>query len=257
MNERKNNEQFNFEKNSIKQKNNLDIENNLINIEDLINELNNDEELSKIVNEDSNNINELMNDYNINLINDMIEIDINAFKNNFNEFLSFCKQKTNKLELLDYIYNKIKEKLIINYELMEKKQENNVIEYKILIDYENKLDYIISVQNNLINELESINNELNNNLNYNKKNDKENEINEEEINKNINEVNKNIMKMGKMIEECSNGYDLNNLDKINIDINYNEDKNFFEVINNIYQPIKEINKAYEQIMIECASLKNK
>ena len=65
------------------------------------------------------------------------------------------------------------------------------------------------------------------------------------------------MKMGKMIEECSNGYDLNNLDKINIDINYNEDKNFFEVINNIYQPIKEINKAYEQIMIECASLKNK
>jgi hypothetical protein len=49
---------------------------------------------------------------------------------------------------------------------------------------------------------------------------------------------------------------LDNLNNINIS-NFNENDNFFNVLQNCYNPIKEINKAYEQILMELSLQENK
>ena len=230
--------------------------NNLIDINDLLNNLNDEEELNKIVQEDSDNLNDIIHEHNINLINNIIDVDINTFKNNIEEFILYSKQKINKLQLLDNIYSKIREKLLLNYELMEKKMENNIIEYNILDEYEKKLDYIIFAQNKVINDLEEINKELKDNLNQNNIDIKGNVFNDEELNNNINEASQNIEELDKLIEGKYLNYDLN-LENINIPDKFSKTDNFFKVLENIYEPIKEINKAYRRIMLECSNLQNK
>ena len=195
----------------------------------------------------------------MNIINNIINIDNNIYKNNIDEFIFYSKQKIKKLELLNDICDKIKEEIIFNYELMVKRQENNIIEYNILMEYEKKLDYIISLQNKIMNDLITINNELNNSLNSKSVSNKENEINEEEFNQNIDETNNNIKKLENYIEEQYNNiknYDLNTLND-NKNLLLNENDNFFDVLKSIYEPIKNINKDYTQIRLECTSFQNK
>ena len=195
----------------------------------------------------------------MNIINNIINIDINIFKNNIDELIFYSKQKIQKLELLNDICDKIKEEIIFNYELMIKRQENNIIEYNILMEYEKKLDYIISLQNKIMNDLITINNELNNSLNSKSVSNKENEINEEEFNQNVDETNNNIKKLENYIQEqyiYIKNFDLNNLND-NKNLLLNENDNFFDVLKSIYEPIKKINKDYTQIRLECTSFQNK
>ena len=251
-----NNDINNMEQNIDNIRFNIDNEHDLINIEDLLNGTSNEEELNKIVEENGNHLDDLLNNYNINLINNIMDVDINIFKNNVNEFIAYSKQKINKLQLLDDISDKIKEKIIINYNLMATKKENNINEYNILLDYEKKLDYIISMQNTIINNLESINTELNKNIDLTTQNIDKSEIKENEYNNNINETNNNIQKMDNIISDYFiNNNNIYNLNNINIK-DLNENDNFFEVLKSIYEPIKEINKAYEHIMLECVFSKN-
>jgi hypothetical protein len=161
------------------------------------------------------------------------------------------------LESLDNIYDQIRQKITKYYELMAEKQKNNIKDYNILMDYNKKLDYVISTQNYLINEFEQMNKELDNNLNNDKDNENLKDADDDEINKNIEVANKNFEEMENIIKEnYIKDYDINNLNNLinsNLNMNnFNENDNFFDVMNRLYEPIKEINKAYQQIMLECA-----
>jgi hypothetical protein len=209
--------------------NNLDEDNNLINIDSLINLSNNEEELNKIVRENSDYIEDMLEEYNNNLIENIIDSDINIFKNNINEFILYSKEKINKIQILDELCDKIKEKLIISYDIIATQQKNNFNEYTILSEYEQKLDYVIYIQNKMINDLESINNDLRVNLNScDKKN--ENEINDEQINKNLNDTNYNMNKLENYIND--NLINKNEINTINIS-NFKDNDNFFDVLKNI------------------------
>ena len=249
--EKKENKSYNENENA----NNLDEGNNIINIDKLINFSNNEEELNKIVSENCEHIEDMLKEYNNSIIDNIIDLDIKNFKNNINEFILYSKEKINKIQILDDLCDKIKEKLIISFEIIATQQKNNISEYTILSEYEQKLDYIIYLQNKMINDLEIINNDLKMNLNaFDNKNSNENEISDEQMNKNLNETNHNMNKLENFIND--NFMNKNELNSINIS-NFNENDNFFDVLKNIYEPLKEINKAYQQIILLCNSINNK
>ena len=131
-------------------------------------------------------------------------------------------------------------------------------EYNILIEYEQKLDYVITLQNSVINDLKNINNELKQNINLFKDENNKNiiEISHRELNDNINNANNNIKHLENLLQNHVNKNALDNLNNINIS-NFNENDNFFNVLQNCYNPIKEINKAYEQILMELSLQENK
>ena len=105
----------------------------------------------------------------------------------------------------------------------------------------------------MINDLENINNDLRKNLNASDKKN-ENEISDDQINKNLNDTKRNMNKLESFIND--NFMNKNELNSMNIS-NFNENDNFFDVLKNIYEPLKEINKAYQQIILSCNSIHNK
>ena len=116
---------------------------------------------------------------------------------------------------------------------------------------EQKLDYIILLQNNIINNFKGMNKELSLNINSIKDiNNKLNkEISNQEFNDNINIIEQNIKNLENMLQNHFNSDIFDNFNNISIpDINENE--NFFNELQKIYNPIKEINKAYEHLLIE-------
>jgi hypothetical protein len=82
------------------------------------------------------------------------------------------------------------------------------------------------------------------------------EITDKELNDSINNTNNNIKNLENLFQNHINKNDLDNLNNINI-TNFDENDNFFDVLQNCYSPIKEINKAYEQILMAIFSLENK
>jgi hypothetical protein len=264
-NEQKNNKNnFNIEENN-------KIENNIINndenqnkiekninidneskLENIINiSSNEEEELNKIVEENNNKVDDLMKSFNINIINDIIDLDVNQFRNKISEFINYCSKEINDIKILNEICNQIKEKIYINYNILIEKQNININEYNIFIQYEQKLDYIILLQNNIINNFKGMNKELSLNINSIKDiNNKLNkEISNQEFNDNINIIEQNIKNLENMLQNHFNSDIFDNFNNISIpDINENE--NFFNELQKIYNPIKEINKAYEHLLIE-------
>ena len=256
-----NNEINNIENNNIDNEkennigNNINY-NNLPNFENIINISSNDEEMHKIIEENNNQVDKLISDYHLNIINNMIDLNINEFNNKLNQFFYFCKQKINGIKILNDICNKLKEKIIVNYNILIEKQKININEYNLLVSYDQKLDYVISIQNSIINELKYSNKELEVDMNsYNDENNKINEvISDNELNENINITNKNIKKLESLLEKQFNKNSIENLNNIEIP-NLNENDNFFDLMQRIYNPVKDINKAFSQLLIESSSLK--
>ena len=198
--------------------------------------------------------------YNNNLINDIINLDKKKFKIEIDKFILYAKNKIEKLKLLDNMQSKIKEKLVCYYELNIKKQEIKINEYEKLNEYEEKLDYILMVQNQLIEKLEDINKQLKNNLKESNPIE-EIKINEEEINNNIKNTESNLDKLNNLINNnfFSENNGINDEDIIKMDeigLN-NENTLFFEVLEKIYEPIKLINKEYQQLILMTSNIKNK
>ena len=192
----------------------------------------------------------------MNIINDLIELNENQFKNKLNEFIQFSYGKINGIKIINEICDKIKEKILLKYNTMIENQEINMNEYNILSEYEHKLDYAISIQNNIINDLRNVNNELKlNMISFKEENNKGNvDISDQELNDNINIAKNNIKTLENMLQNHINKNTLDNLDNINI-TNINENNNFFDVLQNSYYPFKEINKEYEQILMDIFSQK--
>ena len=188
----------------------------------------------------------------------MVDLNVNEFRNKISEFINFSAEKINGIKILNDICNKIKEKIFINYNIMIEKQNININEYNILIEYDQKLDFIISLQNSIISDLKNVNNELKLNINSfkNENNIKNEGINEKELNDNINNTNKNITNLNNLLSSNYNKDNLDNLNNIEIQ-KFNENDNFFNVLQNIYNPLKEINKIYEQLLIETSSINKK
>ena len=192
----------------------------------------------------------------MNIINDLIESNENQFKSKLNEFIQFSYGKINGIKIINEICDKIKEKILLKYNTMIENQEINMNEYNILSEYEHKLDYAISIQNNIINDLRNVNNELKlNMISFKEENNKGNvDISDQELNDNINIAKNNIKTLENMLQNHINKNTLDNLDNINI-TNINENNNFFDVLQNSYYPFKEINKEYEQILMDIFSQK--
>ena len=256
-----NNEINNIENNNIDNEkennigNNINY-NNLPNFENIINISSNDEEMHKIIEENNNQVDKLISDYHLNIINNMIDLNISEFNNKLNQFFYFCKQKINGIKILNDICNKLKEKIIVNYNILIEKQKININEYNLLVSYDQKLDYVISIQNSIINDLKYSNKELEVDMNsYNDENNKINEvISDNELNENINITNKNIKKLESLLEKQFNKNSIENLNNIEIP-NLNENDNFFDLMQRIYNPVKDINKAFSQLLIESSLLK--
>ena len=256
-----NNEINNIENNNIDNEkennigNNINY-NNLPNFENIINISSNDEEMHKIIEENNNQVDKLISDYHLNIINNMIDLNISEFNNKLNQFFYFCKQKINGIKILNDICNKLKEKIIVNYNILIEKQKININEYNLLVSYDQKLDYVISIQNSIINHLKYSNKELEVDMNsYNDENNKINEvISDNELNENINITNKNIKKLENLLEKQFNKNSIENLNNIEIP-NLNENDNFFDLMQRIYNPVKDINKAFSQLLIESSLLK--
>ena len=256
-----NNEINNIENNNIDNEkennigNNINY-NNLPNFENIINISSNDEEMHKIIEENNNQVDKLISDYHLNIINNMIDLNISEFNNKLNQFFYFCKQKINGIKILNDICNKLKEKIIVNYNILIEKQKININEYNLLVSYDQKLDYVISIQNSIINHLKYSNKELEVDMNsYNDENNKINEvISDNEFNENINMTNKNIKKLESLLEKQFNKNSIENLNNIEIP-NLNENDNFFDLMQRIYNPVKDINKAFSQLLIESSLLK--
>ena len=258
-----NNEINNIENNNIDNEKENNIGNNinyknLPNFENIINISSNDEEMHKIIEENNNQVDKLISDYHLNIINNMIDLNINEFNNKLNQFFYFCKQKINGIKILNDICNKLKEKIIVNYNILIEKQKININEYNLLVSYDQKLDYVISIQNSIINDLKYSNKELEVDMNsYNDENNKINEvISDNELNENINITNKNIKKLENLLEKQFNKNSIENLNNIEIP-NLNENDNFFDLMQRIYNPVKDINKAFSQLLIESSLLKEK
>lgn len=241
------------------QKNNLNLNlnkdyTNLISINKLLQDENDSKELDKIVKENSDEINSLLNAYNRNILKDIRDIDINTFKTEINKFINESKQTIEKLQILGEIQSSIREKMILNYKLQEKMHIIKMNEYKKIKEYGEKLDYIILVQNKLIKEFEDINAQLTSCLNESNPNDKGEKINDDEINKNIKIACNNFDELDKLIKitcgEDNGGDDIDkDLDEVNkIDLN-NENCLFFDVLEKMLNPIKNINKEYQKIMM--------
>ena len=146
------------------------------------------------------------------------------------------------------------------YELNAKMVEIKINEFEKLNEYEEKLDYIIMVQNQLIEKLEDINKQLKNNL---KESNciEEAKINEEELNKNINDTEANLEKLNNLINNSlfseNNGINDEVINKMN-EIGLNDEKAlFFEVLEKLYEPIKLINKEYQYLILITSNIKNK
>ena len=143
---------------------------------------------------------------------------------------------------------------MLNYKLQARMHIIKMNEYKKIKEYEEKLDYIILVQNKLIKEFEDMNIQLTSCLNESNPNDKGEKINDDEINKNIEIACNNFDELDKLIKitygEDNGGNDIDkDIDEINkIDLN-NENCLFFDVLEKILNPIKNINKEYQKIMI--------
>ena len=241
------------------QKNNLNLNlnknyTNLISINKLLQDENDSKELDKIVKENSEEINSLLNAYNRNIIKNIIDIDINTFKTEINKFINESKQTIEKFQIIGEIQSNIREKMMLNYKLQARMHIIKMNEYKKIKEYEEKLDYIILVQNKLIKEFEDMNIQLTSCLNESNPNDKGEKINDDEINKNIEIACNNFDELDKLIKitygEDNGGNDIDkDIDEINkIDLN-NENCLFFDVLEKILNPIKNINKEYQKIMI--------
>ena len=264
-----NNNNLNSKKNELNQNNNNNTHpnvlgpnnnNDLISIDNLLNNNLDEKEIQNLVKENSENINSLLATYNNNLINDIINLDKKKFKIEIDKFILYAKNKIEKLKLLDNMQSKIKEKLVCYYELNIKKQEIKINEYEKLNEYEEKLDYILMVQNQLIEKLEDINKQLKNNLKESNPIE-EIKINEEEINNNIKNTESNLDKLNNLINSnfFSENNGINDEDIIKMDeigLN-NENTLFFEVLEKIYEPIKLINKEYQQLILMTSNIKNK
>ena len=256
-----NNEINNIENNNIDNEkennfgNNINY-NNLPNFENIINISSNEEEMQKIIEENNNQVDKLISDYHLNIINNMIDLNINEFNNKLNQFFYFCKKKINFIKIINDICNKLKEKIIVNYNILIEKQKININEYNLLVSYDQKLDYVISIQNSIINDLKYSNKELEVDMNsYNDENNKINEvISDNELNENINITNKIIKKLESLLEKQFNKNSIEYLNNIEIP-NLNENDNFFDLIQRIYNPVKDINKAFSQLLIESSLLK--
>ena len=241
------------------QKNNLNLNlnknyTNLISINKLLQDENDSKELDKIVKENSDEINSLLNAYNRNIIKNIIDIDISTFKTEINKFINESKQTIEKFQIIGEIQSNIREKMMLNYELQKRMHIIKMNEYKKIKEYEEKLDYIILVQNKLIKEFEDMNIQLTSCLNESNPNDKGEKINDDEINKNIEIACNNFDELDKLIKitygEDNGGNDIDkDIDEINkIDLN-NENCLFFDVLEKMLNPIKNINKEYQKIMI--------
>ena len=226
--------------------------NELISIEQLINESINEEELNKFVTENNDHVDSLLTEYNNYIINDIIDLDINLFKNEINIFIHNSIITIDKLKTLDDICDKIKEKIMLNYEIQQKIQENKINEYQKLKEYEEKLDYIIMFQNKLIKELDNINAQIIKDLNV-QESKKEKIFDENNINNNIDKTMINLEKINYLINNhfyCDKELNIIESNDIHIINNINENILFFEIAENIYNQIKEINSIYQQILFK-------
>jgi hypothetical protein len=163
------------------------------------------------------------------------------------------------LKILDDICDRIKNEIIIFYDIIEKIENNNINEYIKLKEYESKLDYIIKIQNKLIEELTESNINLRNN-NHNHMENKDAIMTHEELNRNITNTNSNIDKLNDIINHIfidrRKLLDFDNY-KLN-DFNSFEDNNlFFQMLTNISLPLKDISNEYFGILLSIAELKNK
>jgi hypothetical protein len=249
---------LNNNKINIFKSNNNNYDKELISIGKINDESINEEELQNILNENNDNINSILLEYNNKIINDIIDIDINVFKNKINEFVTYSKNIIEKLKILDDICDKIKSKIIISYEIQQKIQENKINEYQKMKEYENKLDYVISIQNKFIEELEDMNAQIIKNINESPIK-KEVLINENDIVKNCDNVEINLKNLYDLINNnfcCDN--DLNGIeDNLFNDLdNIKENITFFEIINNIYNEIKNINSIYQKLSLKNANIGN-
>ena len=225
--------------------------NDLISIDKLLKDQIKNEELDKIVKENSDEIKSLLNNYNNNIINNIIDIDINTFKIQIDKFILESKKIIEKLEIINNIQENIRKKLILNYEFQTKMHEIKLNEYKKLKEYEEKLDYIIYIQNKLIKELEDINNQLTINLNKSKPKNEEIKINENEINKNIENTLCQLDELNKLIKDYNSieNNEKNDIEEINkIDLN-DENCLFLDILEEILNPIKNMNKEYQKLIL--------
>ena len=101
-------------------------------------------------------------------------------------------------------------------------------------------------------------NELKLNINsFKDENNKRNvEISDKEFNDNVNITNNNIKTLENMLQNYINKNALDNLNNMNI-TNFNENDNFFDVLQNCYNPLGEINRAYGKIFFDISSIENK
>ena len=108
-----------------------------------------------------------------------------------------------------------------------------------------------------MNDLRNVNNELKSNINSFKDEDNKRnvEISDKEFDDNVNITNNNIKTLENMLHNHINKNALDNLNSMNIS-NFDENDNFFDVLQNCYNPIKEINKAYEKILMDISSIEN-
>ena len=253
--------EFNSSISNIKNKllNSIGIDNEFISIEKLINNVNDNKEIEKAINDNYEHINSSLNNYNYNIIDSLVNTDINIFKNNISEFINYSKGKIENLKILDNICDKIKEEIIDSYKIMEKIERNNIKEYEKLNEYQEKLDYIIDIQNKLIEELTASNIQLKSNINKVKNKKEDPFIDDNELNKNIFNTNSNLDKLAKIINDKfsdnQKSLDDNKL-KINELNNINENSNFFEVVKNITNDIKEISDEYLKILLKISDIKN-
>ena len=232
--------------------------NEIISIEKLINEENSKEEdLEKIINENYDKLNSSLENYNNNIINSIIETDINSFKIKIEEFINYSKQKINNLKILDDLCDRIKNEIIIMHEIIEKIGKNNINEYKKIKEYESKLDYIISIQNKLIEELTETNFQLRSN---NHMENKDIIMKDEELKRNIANMNSKMDKLNDIINKNFfdkrklldfNNYKLNNIN------NFEDNNPFFETLENIIKPLKDISDEYSILLLSISDLKNK
>lgn len=253
--------EFNSSISNIKNKllNSIGIDNEFISIEKLINNENDNKEIEKAINDNYEHINSSLNNYNYNIIDSLVNTDINIFKNNISEFINYSKGKIENLKILDNICDKIKEEIIDSYKIMEKIERNNIKEYEKLNEYQEKLDYIIDIQNKLIEELTASNIQLKSNINKVKNKKEDPFIDDNELNKNIFNTNSNLDKLAKIInDKFSDNQKLldDNKLKINELNNINENSNFFEVVKNITNDIKEISDEYLKILLKISDIKN-
>ena len=254
-----------FQKYNLNSKiNNLNIGDNnniddLISIDKMIEESLNEIEIEKIVKDNSEQIDSLLSSYNINIIFDIINLDIDSFKIAIDKFILDSKKTINKLKILDNIQNNIKEKLIAEYELQAKKCELKNNEFQKLKEYEEKLDYIIMAQNQLIEKLQDINRQLANNLKESKCKE-EIKINEEELKKNIANANSHLDELENFIitKFTKENYEFNEIEINHLhEITSNEQIFFFELMEKIYSPLIYINKEYQKLIFMAFDLNNK